>query len=317
MRVRLHAPRANQLPRRAEPVVAKRFSETRLLAPGAHRPGPIAGELSTSLPTRACRAGGNPGRDRGAQSRDLTGVPILRWSGAEEVGDATLHRGVGAAEGAAQFHHVASSAGVFTDQQPARHQQFGRECAGLLLDVAHDPGALAALVDGRAPAEQRLLAGGAVHHPVPELVADGEAPPRWPLAGLVGVDPDLAAGGEQQAGERLAGRERGSAGGGGHVVDVAYVQAVAAVDDVLDRNREALAVPDIGGDAREDALGGGDDVAGDGGHRGSSGPAPVNSLSISSRSPAGGAGAGAVGASSCSSGSGVPIRANAPPAWGS
>ena len=44
----------------------------------------------------------------------------------------------------------------------------------------------------------------AVHDPVAELVPDREPPPRRPLPRLVGVDPDLAAGGQQQARQRLA-----------------------------------------------------------------------------------------------------------------
>ena len=121
-------------------------------------------------------------------------------------------------------------------------------------------GARGRLVDRRAPAEQRLLAG-AVHHPVAELVADREAPARRPLARLLGVDPDLAAGGEQQPRERLAGRERRRAGRGAHVLDVADEQPEDGVGEVLDRHGQRLAVPDVAGRPREHLLGAFLDVA--------------------------------------------------------
>ena len=45
----------------------------------------------------------------------------------------------------------------------------------------------------------RDLAQAAVNDPVPDLVADGEPPPRRRPLGLLGVDPDLAQGGKEQA----------------------------------------------------------------------------------------------------------------------
>jgi hypothetical protein len=69
---------------------------------------------------------------------------------------------------------------------------------------------------------------------------------RRPEAGLPGVDPDLAAGGEEQSRQRLPFRQRRRAGRSAHVLDVADQEAVNRVDDVLDRHRQPLAVPDVG-----------------------------------------------------------------------
>ena len=51
------------------------------------------------------------------------------------------------------------------------------------------------------------------------------------------------------------GARGGGAGRGGHVLDVADEQAEAGVGDVLDRDRQLLAVPDPVGDPGEDLLG--------------------------------------------------------------
>ena len=60
-------------------------------------------------------------------------------------------------------------------------------------------GVLLLLVDLGVAAEERLLAGLSVHDPVAELVADREAAAAGPLPRLLGVHPDLARAGEQQA----------------------------------------------------------------------------------------------------------------------
>ena len=111
------------------------------------------------------------------------------------------------------------------------------------------------LADAPLAAEERLLARLAVEAPVAQLVADREAAARGPLLALGGVDPDLALAGEEEAGEGLVGGELGGAGGGGQVGDVADQEADVVVGDVLDRDREALAVPDVVGDLGEEGLG--------------------------------------------------------------
>ena len=92
---------------------------------------------------------------------------------------------------------------------------------------------------------------------VAELVGDREPPPRRPLDGLVGVDPDLAEAGEQEAAERLVVAERRAPGRLAHLGrrDVADVEAEVAVGDLLDRDRRAVAVPDVVGKLGEDRLG--------------------------------------------------------------
>src|SRR5205823_4724730 len=92
---------------------------------------------------------------------------------------------------------------VLAHHEPRGHEQRRREAARLLLDVFRIR--VGRLVDRRAAAEERALAV-AVQLPVAEFVADGEAPARRPLAGLVGVDPDPGAGGGGALGERPGAR---------------------------------------------------------------------------------------------------------------
>ena len=94
-----------------------------------------------------------------------------------------------------------------------------------------------------------------VKAPVTELVADGEATARRPLARLPGVDPDLPQRRQQQAGQSLRRPEGRYAGRGAQVVDVTDVQTEAGVGDVIDRHREAVAVPQPAGHLRQHALG--------------------------------------------------------------
>lgn len=90
---------------------------------------------------------------------------------------------------------------------------------------------------------------------MPEFVGDREPAPRRPLSGFVGVDPDLAEGGEEETRERLALPECGGSRGAPQVVDVAHKQAEVGVGDFLDRHRDRHPVPDIAGQMSQEFLG--------------------------------------------------------------
>ena len=156
-----------------------------------------------------------------------------------------------AVEAPAHLLELAPALAVVAAHQLRRHQQRRGEHVRLLLGHGQRRTGVCGLalirIHGHLTAEERLLAG-AVHDVVPELVADREAAPRRPLAGLLGVDPDLALGGQQQARDESPGRSAGQPGAVAHVIDVADVEAVDGVDDVLDRDRQRLAIPDVGGD---------------------------------------------------------------------
>lgn len=77
----------------------------------------------------------------------------------------------------------------------------------------------------------------------PSVCPANSPSPVWPLASLGRVDPDLAAGGEQQAGEGLTLVELGRTRRNGQILNVANVDPEASVGDVLDRHRQGLAVP--------------------------------------------------------------------------
>ena len=122
----------------------------------------------------------------------------------EQAGDPAFGGGDRAAEGRAQRGDVAAC--VRACSRTNSHCGISSAAANALASSSMSrAGRPRRLVDRRAAAEQRLLAA-AVHDPVAELVPDREAPPRRPLPRLGRVDPDLPAGGQQQAGERLARR---------------------------------------------------------------------------------------------------------------
>ena len=103
---------------------------------------------------------------------------------------------------------------VVLADQVGRHGEGGGEGVGFALDLggAVVLGVAFLLVDLGVAAEERLLAGRAVHDPVAELVADREAAAAGPLARLLRVHPDLARAGEQEPGERLPSRSSGAPG---------------------------------------------------------------------------------------------------------
>ena len=79
----------------------------------------IGTECLAAVPDRLLHARTGPGEIQIAwcvQRQEMTCVVIVCSSGAEEVGDATFHRGVGAVEDAAELGDVAPGAGVLAHQ---------------------------------------------------------------------------------------------------------------------------------------------------------------------------------------------------------
>src|ERR1700735_2900212 len=89
---------------------------------------------------------------------------------------------------------------------------------------------------------------------MPQLVGDGEPPPRRPLSRLLSADPNLPAIRQEQAGERLAVAQRWRARCGPQVVNVPDQQTREAVGDLLDRDWQRFAVPDVRRHTSEETL---------------------------------------------------------------
>ncbi len=250
---RRRSPSTSRTSRRLPPCAARGSTSPRASTSAARRRSACSpGSSRRTTSSRICRARGAAA----ARSRRRLAGAARR----DHRAQSPAHRRAGAAEGLAEAIEVALGVAVMLFDQPGRHQDRGGEGVRLLLGRARGDrraGGRAGLGIDRGGAAEERLAAASVKHVVADLVSDREPPTPGPEARLLAVHPDLAEARDEEAGEGdvvgelRAARRRAHLRGG----DVPDAEAEVAVGDLLDRDRRAIAVPDVVGKAGEHRLG--------------------------------------------------------------